>query len=120
VRDNVIENERQYEITRRWVERIREALEVTRGRLADAEDSPDRWKLETFEAAYQSQLDDLEREVADYERVHSIFGAPRQPEEEPYPLTQIACLAVDMGVSDLSNRHDWYAHGREDDCPDGA
>ncbi len=41
-------------------------------------------------------------------------------DEEPYPLTEIARLAVDMGVSDLSTRHDWYAHGREDDCSDGT
>lgn len=35
--------------------------------------------------------------------------------EEPYPLTEIARMAVDMGVTDLSTRHDWYAHGRVDD-----
>ena len=39
--------------------------------------------------------------------------APR--EEPPYPLTQILELATDMGVDDLSIRHDWYAHGRSDD-----
>ena len=39
--------------------------------------------------------------------------APR--EEAPYPLTQILELATDMGVDDLSTRHDWYAHGRPDD-----
>ena len=31
---------------------------------------------------------------------------------ETYPLTEIALLATDMGVTDLSTRHDWYAHGR--------
>jgi len=36
-------------------------------------------------------------------------------EEGVYPLTAIRRLAVDMGVSDLSTRHDWYAHGRIDD-----
>jgi hypothetical protein len=39
--------------------------------------------------------------------------APR--EEPPYPLTQILEIATDMGVDDLSIRHDWYAHGRRDD-----
>ena len=39
--------------------------------------------------------------------------APR--EELPYPLTQILEIATDMGVNDLSIRHDWYAHGRRDD-----
>lgn len=34
-------------------------------------------------------------------------------EEEPYPLTEIARIAVDMGVTDLSTRHDWHARGRD-------
>ena len=38
-----------------------------------------------------------------------------QREEPPYPLTQILELATDMGVDDLSTRHDWYAHGKRDD-----
>jgi hypothetical protein len=33
-------------------------------------------------------------------------------EECAYPLTQILELATDMGVTDLSTRHSWYAHGR--------
>ncbi|MCL0066206.1 hypothetical protein M1N79_04950, partial [Dehalococcoidia bacterium] len=36
-------------------------------------------------------------------------------EEPPYPLTQILEIATDMGVDDLSTKHDWYAHGRRDD-----
>ena len=39
--------------------------------------------------------------------------APR--EEPPYPLTQILAIATDMGVDDLSIRHDWYAHRRRGD-----
>jgi len=43
-----------------------------------------------------------------------------EPEDErkesgeagPYPLTEIGKLAIDMGVTDLSTRHSWYAHGR--------
>ena len=35
------------------------------------------------------------------------------PEEETYPLTEILGLAADMGVTDLSTHHGWYAHG----CP---
>ncbi len=31
---------------------------------------------------------------------------------DTYPLTAIGRLAIDMGVDDLSTRHDWYAHGR--------
>jgi len=32
-----------------------------------------------------------------------------------YPLTVIAELAVDVGVSDLAERHDFYAHGKLED-----
>ena len=32
-------------------------------------------------------------------------------EAAPYPLTEIARLAVDMGVADLAARHHRYAHG---------
>jgi len=38
-------------------------------------------------------------------------------EESSYPLTQILEIAMDMGVDDLSTRHDWYAHGMRD-CED--
>ena len=31
---------------------------------------------------------------------------------EPYPLTEVLRLATDKGVTDLSTRHSWYAHGR--------
>ncbi len=34
-----------------------------------------------------------------------------QHEEHTYPLTTIRELATDMGVTDLSTRHGWYAHG---------
>lgn len=36
-------------------------------------------------------------------------------EEGAYPLTEILGLATDMGVTDLSTRHSWYAHGRLED-----
>lgn len=36
-------------------------------------------------------------------------------EESAYPLTEILRLATDMGVTDLSTRHGWYAHRRLED-----
>ena len=41
-------------------------------------------------------------------------------DEETYPLTKILTLATDMGVQDLSTRHDWYAHGHREDDERGA
>jgi hypothetical protein len=38
-----------------------------------------------------------------------------QRKEQPYPLTKILDIATDVGVDDLSIKHDWYAHGRRDD-----
>lgn len=35
-----------------------------------------------------------------------------QSDEGTYPLTEIAKMATDMGVTNLSTRHSWYAHGR--------
>lgn len=36
-------------------------------------------------------------------------------EQGGYPLTEILRLATDMGVTDLSTRHSWYAHRRLED-----
>lgn len=39
--------------------------------------------------------------------------APNEDDqEEPYALSELGRLAMDMGVEDFSGRHDWYAHGR--------
>ena len=38
-------------------------------------------------------------------------------EAVPYPLTEIARLAVDMGVADLAARHHQYAHDGAPDDP---
>jgi hypothetical protein len=47
--------------------------------------------------------------------VERTIEAKALREEPPYPLTKILEIATDMGVDDLSIRHDWYAHGRRDD-----
>ena len=44
--------------------------------------------------------------------VERTFEAKAPREEPPYPLTKILEIATDMGVDDLSIRHDWYAHGK--------
>lgn len=37
-----------------------------------------------------------------------------------YPLTEILKLATDVGVTDLSTRHSWYAHRRLEDPRHGT
>jgi hypothetical protein len=44
----------------------------------------------------------------------------QKTEGETYPLTQLLALATDMGVTDLSTRHSWYAHGRIEDDKHGT
>ena len=41
-------------------------------------------------------------------------------EKGVYPLTEILRLATDMGITDLSTRHSWYAHGRLEDDNGGT
>ena len=41
-------------------------------------------------------------------------------EAGPYPLTEIGRLAIDMGITDLSTRHSWYAHGRLENDSSGS
>jgi len=44
--------------------------------------------------------------IEDEEKAAEVSG------EEEYPLTAILSMATDMGVSDLAENHDYYAHGR--------
>jgi hypothetical protein len=39
----------------------------------------------------------------------------RNGNDQVHPLTLIAKLATDAGVSDLAERHDYYAHGKLED-----
>ena len=38
-----------------------------------------------------------------------------EEEQTKHPLTLIAEMAIDMGVTDLAERHDFYAHGKSED-----
>jgi hypothetical protein len=44
----------------------------------------------------------------------------QKTEEGTYPLTQLLALATDMGVTDLSTRHSWYAYGCIEDDKHGT
>jgi hypothetical protein len=46
--------------------------------------------------------------------------ADEPSDAEEYPPTTIARLAIDMGVRDLAEHHDQYAHGRLPDESSGA
>ena len=46
------------------------------------------------------------------EQIENRYQAERQIEQ---PLTLIANMATDVGVTDLAERHDFYAHGKLED-----
>lgn len=78
-------------------------------------------KMKTLHAVFDGKVLRPE-ESADLERgeryiltIKRAIEAKAPREEPPYPLTQILEIATDMGVDNLSIRHDWYAHGRRDD-----
>jgi hypothetical protein len=51
-----------------------------------------------------------------YELTVRVDDLPGIPPDVPYPLMEIHKLATDMGVTDLSERHQHYAHpGPESD-----
>ena len=58
---------------------------------------------------------DLERGKRYVLTVERIIETKTSGAGSLYPLTQILEIATDMGVDDLSTRHDWYAHGKRDD-----
>lgn len=47
--------------------------------------------------------------------VERTIETKNKRKEPSYPLTQILDIATDVGVDDLSTKHDWYAHGKRDD-----
>jgi hypothetical protein len=51
---------------------------------------------------------------ARYRVVVEMIERPAAQDGEEYPLTALAGIAADMGVADLSARHDHYAHGKLD------
>ncbi|HEY7064200.1 MAG TPA: antitoxin family protein [Chloroflexota bacterium] len=59
---------------------------------------------------------DLEPNTTYLVTIRPLVPAESSPDEnEEHPLTVIGRLAADAGVTDLAERHDYYAHGRIED-----
>jgi hypothetical protein len=71
------------------------------------------------EALRPEQPVDLKPNTTYLVTIEGELPAPMS-DDDTYPLTEIARLATDMGVEDLSARHDWYAHGRRPDTGHGS
>ncbi len=48
------------------------------------------------------------------EQIEERYQAKDEKQKE-HPLTLIANMAKDLGVTDLAERHDFYAHGKLED-----
>ncbi len=48
------------------------------------------------------------------ERIEERYQA-EDKKETAHPLTLIREMAIDVGVTDLADRHDFYAHGKLED-----
>jgi len=62
--------------------------------------------------AQEEVLEILEQIEQRYQTKQSFV---EQNGEVVYPLTLIAEIAIDAGVTDLAERHDFYAHGKLED-----
>jgi hypothetical protein len=49
------------------------------------------------------------------EIVEQVENRYQTEQKAEHPLTLIANIAIDMGVSDLAERHDFYCHGKLED-----
>ncbi len=63
-------------------------------------------------AAQQEVLEAVEQIEHRYQKAET---AAEQNGEMVHPLTLIADMAVDVGVTDLAERHDFYAHRKLED-----
>ena len=65
--------------------------------------------------AQQEVLEAIDRIASRYPENGTHSTPENGNGEYIHPLTAIANLAMDVGVSDLAERHDYYAHGKLED-----
>jgi ribosome-binding protein aMBF1 (putative translation factor) len=83
----MITNDRQVEITQKWIRRFTDSLdEVTRLLAGEVADHNERRKLEVFAASFRSQIAELESQITEY-------NALRANRAQTIPFTSINDLA---------------------------
>jgi hypothetical protein len=74
---------------------------------------------ETIQQKVKHLPPQAQREVLEIvEQVESRYQTKKEKQTRAaakHPLTLIAEIAVDVGVSDFAERHDFYAHGKLED-----
>lgn len=71
----MIKNEHQYYVTKSWAEKFERAIASVRQNEQNEKNDPDGWQL--LQGSYQSQLNSLQEEIAEYETLTT--HDPNQP-----------------------------------------
>jgi HTH-type transcriptional regulator / antitoxin HigA len=101
----MITNERQYQITKKTLDRFKLALQAI---LKGGDDKPEKLR-EIERNAVQSQIESFDREINEYERLRSGKEKVLQVKNlEEFPLLLIkARIASNMSQCDLANALNW-------------
>ena len=72
-------------------------------------------KLQHLPSAAQEEVLEAVRQIEQRYQEKALATERKDAQAVIHPLTLIAQLAVDVGVTDLAERHDYYAHGKLED-----
>ncbi len=69
--------------------------------------------IETIQQKIYRLPPDAQKEVL--ETIEQIESRYQSADKKEHPLTKIAKMAKDLGVTDFAERHDFYANGKSED-----
>lgn len=69
-------------------------------------------KLQHLPSAAQEEVLEAVRQIEQRYQEKAPAAEQKEAQAVTHPLTLIAQMAVDVGVTDLAERHDYYAHGK--------
>ena len=72
-------------------------------------------KIQRLPSAAQEEVLEAVRQIERRYQEETSDAEQKGAQAVVHPLTLIAQMAVDVGVTDLAERHDYYAHGKLED-----
>jgi propanediol dehydratase small subunit len=72
-------------------------------------------KVQRLPLAAQEEVLEAVRQIEQRYQAKESASEQKDAQAVVHPLTLIAQIAVDVGVTDLAERHDYYAHGKLED-----
>ena len=72
-------------------------------------------KIQRLPSAAQEEVLEAVRQIERRYQEETSDAEQKDAQAVVHPLTLIAEMAVDVGVTDLAERHDYYAHGKLED-----